>query len=97
MGNNILKRPVITEQSVSLAGNGKFTFEVSVKASKDQIKDLVEKQFGVNVIGVNTTKVAGKRRRVGKNRRNKVGLAWKKAIVELRKGEEIGLFEAEKS
>jgi len=93
----ILKRPIITERSLTLASVGKYSFEVSLQANKDQIREVVESQFGVTVIGVNTSKVAGKRRRVGKQRREKIGTPWKKAIVQLKKGDKIDIFEVEQS
>ena len=46
---DIIKRPVITEQSADLMGEKKYTFEVSPKANKTEIKDAIEEIFGVNV------------------------------------------------
>lgn len=78
---DIIKRPVITERSTDLMADNKFTFEVDLKANKTEIKKAVEDIFGVKVAKVNTIRVPGKRKRVGRY----VGMTseWKKAIVTL--------------
>lgn len=89
----IIKRPVITERSMDLVAEKKYTFEVDVKANKTEVKDAVEKIFGVKVEKVNIMNYKGKFKRVGRftgftNRR-------KKAIVKLTAdSKEIELFEA---
>lgn len=89
----IIKRPILTERSLHAAANGKFTFEVDRLASKGQVREAVETYFGVNVISVNTVKLGGKRKRVGKRRLEKVYPSRKKAIVQLKQGQKIDLFE----
>ena len=75
----IIVRPIVTEKSSSSVAEGKYTFEVSKKATKVQIAQAVEKIFNVKVLNVNTMTVKGKEKRVGAN----VGFRpdWKKAIV----------------
>ncbi|MED4876480.1 50S ribosomal protein L23 [Anoxybacillus geothermalis] len=89
---DIIKRPIITENTMNLIGQKKYTFEVDVKANKTEVKDAVEKIFGVKVEKVNIMNYKGKFKRVGRysgytNRR-------RKAIVTLTKdSKEIELFE----
>ncbi|OQP04799.1 50S ribosomal protein L23 [Geobacillus sp. 46C-IIa] len=89
---DIIKRPIITENTMNLVGQRKYTFEVDVKANKTEVKDAVEKIFGVKVEKVNIMNYKGKFKRVGRysgytNRR-------RKAIVTLTPdSKEIELFE----
>ena len=87
----VLRRPLITEKSTILHIEGKYAFEVAGEASKPQIKQAVEKAFKVKVTAVNVMLVPGKRRRVG--RQQVAGPSWKKAIVTLKPGDKIELFE----
>ena len=87
----VLRRPVITEKSTALQAEGKYVFEVAEVANKPQIKQAVEKAFNVGVTGVNVIKVHGKMQRMG--RRLIPAKSWKKAIVTLRPGDRIELFE----
>jgi large subunit ribosomal protein L23 len=91
----ILKRPIITEKSMSEIAQNRYTFEVDVNATKGQVKKAVEEAFGVEVLSVKTIKIAGKRRRVGKFRREIKRSDKKKAIVEVKKGQKIDVFEAQ--
>ncbi len=89
----IIKRPIITEKSEKLARlYNQYTFEVDRRANKVQIKQAVEEAFDVEVLGVNTYIVPGKRRRWGRRIIRKP--AWKKAIVTLYPGQKIEGFEA---
>jgi large subunit ribosomal protein L23 len=89
----IIKRPIITEKSTGLSAQNFYTFEVDKRAIKPQIKKAVEENFGVHVVEVRTINVKGKTRRVGRKRyKAKLG-DWKKAIVRLKKGEKINIFE----
>lgn len=85
-------RPVVTEKSVSAARHGKYTFRVTLAASKIEIQKAVEDQFRVKVAKVNTQRVRGKRRRVGRFREGTTE-RWKKAIVTLAEGHRIPFFE----
>lgn len=88
---DILKRPVITEKSMSLLGDNKYTLIVDPNANKVEIKKAVEELFKVKVKKVNTMRIKGKVKRV----RNIVGRRpdVKKAIVTLKEGDKIELFE----
>jgi large subunit ribosomal protein L23 len=87
----VIIRPVISEKSYALIGEGKYTFRVHDRAHKTQIARAVEEIFGVQVTNVRTAKVRAKPKRrglqSGKTR------AWKKAVVQLAPGERIELFE----
>ena len=87
----VLRRPLITEKNATLQAQGKYAFEVAGEANKYQIKQAVEKAFKVKVTGVNVMTVPGKERRVG--RRQILTQPWKKAIVTLKSGDKIELFE----
>jgi len=85
-------RPLITEKSsAAYQDRGEYAFEVHHEASKHQIRAAIEQLFGVKVTGVWTSNRRGKEKRVGKTvgRRS----AWKKAIVKLREGDTIEIFE----
>ncbi len=85
-------RPVITEQtSTAFQERGEYTFEVHPKASKPQIRTAIEQLFGVKVTGVWTSNQRGKIRRVGSTAGRRPN--WKKAIVTLREGDTIEIFE----
>jgi large subunit ribosomal protein L23 len=87
----VLRRPLITEKYTALQAEGKYAFEVAGLATKPQIKEAVEKAFNVSVTGLNVMTVAGKRRRLG--RRVLQAKHWKKAVVTLKPGDKIALFE----
>ncbi|MGH7668613.1 MAG: 50S ribosomal protein L23 [Gemmatimonadaceae bacterium] len=85
-------RPVITEQTSSaFQERGEYTFQVHPKATKPQIRLAVEQLFGVKVTGVWTSNQRGKERRVGQTTGRRPN--WKKAIVTLREGDSIEIFE----
>ena len=86
-----LKRPIISEKSTSLQEKFKYTFEVDKGASKQQIKEDVEKAFKVNVVKVNVITMPAKWRGPGR-RRSQVS-PWKKAIVKIKQGQKIEYFE----
>ena len=87
----VLRRPLITEKNTVLQAQGKYAFEVAGEANKNQVKQAVEKAFKVEVTAVNVMTVPGKERRVG--RRLVLTPSWKKAIVTLKSGDKIELFE----
>ncbi len=85
-------RPIITERtSAAYQDRGEYTFEVAPGATKLNIKEAVERLFGVKVTGVWTSNARGKTRRVGQS----IGRRphTKKAIVKLRDGDTIAIFE----
>jgi large subunit ribosomal protein L23 len=88
-------RPVVSEKSTVLGEQGKYIFEVAPTANKIQIKHAIEAAFAnkkVAVSTVNILHVPGKQRRRGKS----VGMtrSWKKAIVTLKAGQRLDLFES---
>ena len=87
----VLRRPLITEKNTVLQAQGKYVFEVAGEATKPQVKQAVEKAFKVEVTAVNVMTVPGKTRRLG--RREVLTQSWKKAIVTLKLGDKIELFE----
>ena len=87
----VLRRPLVTEKGAGLQLQSKYAFEVADKANKPQIKQAVEKAFNVKVTAVNVMTVSGKEHRVG--RRRVLSPSWKKAIVTLRPGDKIEIFE----
>jgi len=89
--NEVLLAPVVSEKSYSLIGDGKYVFRVHQEAHKTQIRQAVEELFGVKVEGVNVLKVQAKPKRRGMVKGVKPG--WKKAIVQLREGDSIEIFE----
>ena len=85
-------RPLVTEKSsAAYQERGEYTFEVHPTANKTAIKQAIERLFGVRVTGVWTSQQRGKPRRVGTS----AGLRprWKKAIVTLKAGDSIEIFE----
>jgi large subunit ribosomal protein L23 len=85
-------RPIVTEQSsAAYQERGEYTFEVHPDASKPAIRQAIEQLFGVKVTGVWTSQQRGKVRRVGRSVGHRPN--WKKAIVKLREGDTIEIFE----
>jgi len=81
---DIIKRPIITEQSMSEAENKKYVFEVARDANKIEIAAAVEEAFGVKVAKVNTMNMRGKVKRTGRFPAGRRA-DWKKAMVTLTK------------
>ncbi|KPJ50415.1 50S ribosomal protein L23 [candidate division TA06 bacterium DG_26] len=86
----IIFEPVITEKATKLKEENKYLFKVHKTAGKLQIKKAVEEIFKVKVESVNTQRVKGKRKRLGRFEGRRPD--WKKALVKLREGK-IELFE----
>ena len=90
---NIVIAPIITEKSgIQMNANNTYTFKVSMNANKIEIKKAIEHIFSVKVLNVNTIRMMGKPKRLG--RYNGKRPDWKKAIVTLREGDKIADFEA---
>lgn len=87
----ILMEPWITEEATRITQFNKYVFRVAPKASKKQIKKSIEDVYGVTVKAVNTTQVHRKKRIRGATLGWKAG--FKKAIVTLKEGDKIELFE----
>lgn len=88
---DIVKKPVVTEKSTALLEENKYTFIVDPRANKIEIRKAVEELFNVKVDEVRTMRVKGKFKRV-RNRWGKTPEV-KKAIVTLKPGSKIQLFE----
>lgn len=93
MNNNVIIKPIISEKSMKDVTKDKFTFRVSKEASKNMIEKAVTDGFKVDVVKVFTTIVKGRSIRVGARRTEKSQSDWKKAIVKLKKGQKIALFD----
>ena len=79
--HDIIRRPIISEKSMLGIADKKYTFEVAKDANKIEIKNAIEKVFGVKVKSVNTVNVSGKMKRVGVHTGRRP--SYKKAIVTL--------------
>ena len=89
--SQVLIRPVVSEKSYVLAANDKYTFRVHPDAHKTQIRQAVETLFDVNVVEVRTAAVPSKPKSRGYTAcRTR---AWKKAIVQVRPGQSIPIFQ----
>ncbi|MFH1379186.1 MAG: 50S ribosomal protein L23 [bacterium] len=90
---DIIIKPIYTERGTLLKEKeNRYTFKVNPSANKTQIKEAVEKLFKVSVLRVNTARVLGKKRRMGSHEGYKS--EWKKALVKIKKGQEIKPIEA---
>lgn len=90
--HDIILKPLITEHSMDEMANKKYTFVVSKRANKVEVKQAVEKIFGVKVEKVNTMIMEGKVKRMGAKQGKRAD--WKKAIVTLSpESKEIEFFE----
>ncbi|MDD2621412.1 MAG: 50S ribosomal protein L23 [Syntrophomonadaceae bacterium] len=88
---DIIIKPVVTEKSMSLLADSKYTFIVDKKANKTEIKNAIESIFEVKVEKVYTMNVKGKPKRMGRFEGHKPNR--KKAIIYLKDGHKIRLFE----
>ena len=88
---DIIIKPVVTEKSIGLMEHNKYVFKVALSANKIEIKKAIEEIFKVKVVDVNTVRVKGKEKRMGRS----VGKTsdYKKAIVQLAEGDSIEIFE----
>ena len=81
LAQDIIIKPIITEQSMMGVAFKKYTFKVASDANKVEIAKAVEELFDVKVAKVNTINVSGKMRRYGRFEGYKA--SWKKAVVTL--------------
>jgi large subunit ribosomal protein L23 len=91
--NFVLKKPIITEKGTLFSAHGGYLFQVDTQARKEEIKKAVEKFFKVKVIKVRTMNVVGKKRRALRTKKQSKMADWKKALVFLKEGDKIDLFE----
>jgi large subunit ribosomal protein L23 len=90
---DIIKRPIITEQTSDFMANKRYVFEVEMRANKTQIKDAIQQIFKVKVTSVNTLRMPAKPKRYGKH--SGYTSEWKKAIVQLSAdSKELEFFES---
>jgi large subunit ribosomal protein L23 len=89
--NEVLLAPVVSEKSYSLIEDRKYSFKVHPDAHKTQVRQAVEELFDVKVQAVNIVQVRSKPKRRGLISGRRPG--WKKAIVQLREGQTIEIFE----
>ncbi len=89
---DVIKRPVITEQSMENVNDKVYVFEVAKDSNKVEIRKAIEEIFGVKVAKINTVNVLGKQKRMGVHSGYRAN--WKKAIVRLSEDSKtIELFE----
>jgi large subunit ribosomal protein L23 len=84
--SEIIERPLITEKSVRLSQEGRYSFRCKTAANKIEIRAAVEQAYDVKVAEVNTLTVKGKTKRTGRGRPGRTA-DWKKAIVTLEAGD----------
>ncbi len=89
--HEVLIKPIVTEKSSGLMAENKYTFKVDKAANKIEIKHAVEKAFKVDVTDVKTMNMPGKLKRQGKT--SGMTPEWKKAVVTLKDGQRLPLFE----
>jgi large subunit ribosomal protein L23 len=87
----VLISPVVSEKSYGQIAQNRYTFRVHSDAHKTQVRQAVEQLFDVKVVNVNIVKVQPKPKRRGVTRGARPG--WKKAIVQLKPGDSIEIFE----
>ena len=91
--HDVLLHPVISEKSVAETERNNYTFAVAREANKFQIKQAVEAEFKVTVLGVRVLSVKPKKKRRGRRQMGTVP-GWRKAVVTVAPGQKIELFEA---
>ncbi len=89
----VIIKPIISEKSMNQAGKGRFVFAVARYLDKPTIKRTIEKQFNVHIKKIMTITTKGKTKRIG-TRRNEVAVSpVKKAVVQVKEGEKIAIFD----
>jgi large subunit ribosomal protein L23 len=89
--SQVIIRPVVSEKSYVLSAANRYTFRVHHEAHKTQIRQAVEALFDVHVVEVRTSTVKSKPKRRGTTSGRT--RTWKKAIVQVRDGENIPIFQ----
>lgn len=92
LATRVLVRPRITEKAYAVNALDQYVFQVTMAATKTEVKRAVEEAYGVSVVAVNIVRLPGKKKNYGQTagRRSAV----KKALVRLKKGETLQLFQA---
>ena len=89
--SQVVIRPVVSEKSYVLATANKYVFRVHADAHKTQIRQAVEELFEVKVLEVRTMSVKGKPKRRGISAGHR--RSWRKAVVQVREGDSIPIFQ----
>jgi len=90
----IIKKPLITEKAMRIAQDNRYTFIVDQRANKEQIKEAVRQFLKVEPVRVWTMKIKGEER-WSSGRRRKIKMAnFKKAIIEIKKGQKLDFYES---
>ncbi len=89
----VLLRPLVTEKSMNLTAQNKYSFAVSLLATKKEIARAVSLSFQVTPVAIRVIRLKGKSRRSARRRQTIWLSDWKKAIVTLKEGQTIDLFE----
>ncbi|MGA2911104.1 MAG: 50S ribosomal protein L23 [Candidatus Levyibacteriota bacterium] len=90
---NVILGPIISEKSMNDASHGKYTFKVSVKAGKKDIQKAVEEKYKVNAVRIATITIKGRSVKAGAKRTEITRSPFKKAIVTVRAGQKIAIFD----
>ncbi len=93
----VLRNGIITEKSMKLQEQNKYTFRVALEANKIDVRRAVEQMFNVRVVSVNIMRMPGKPRKIhlrGRMPRSIEAREWKKAIVTLAEGQTIEALKA---
>lgn len=91
VASDLILRPIVTEKTAHLTAQGQYVFAVNSKANKIQIYNAIRKMYGVIPVSINTQSIKGKKIRFGKTHGQRKD--WKKAIVTLKKGNKIEMYE----
>ena len=86
-------QPIITEASLDSVAKNWYTFRVSLRKNKDQLKKEISQRFKVDVLQIRTLVVKGKQKRSAKTRQIIKNGDWKKAIVKIKEGQKIDAFD----
>lgn len=89
----IILKPLITEKSMKLAGKGTYTFQVALASAKPEIAKEIGRMYNVEVVSVKTLIQKGKVKMQRRVRKSYKGKDVKKAMVELKKGQKLTIFE----
>lgn len=89
--SNVIEKPIVTEKTMALEIDSKYVFRVNLRSSKGAIANEINRLYGVDVDGVSTMIMPGKKRRILGTRRFTKSSKWKKAVVKVKPGQKIEL------
>jgi large subunit ribosomal protein L23 len=90
---DVILGPIISEKSMNDASKGRYTFKVTVKAGKADIKQAVEERYKVNAVKISTITIKGRSVRAGAKRNEIIRSPFKKAVVTVKTGQKIAVFD----